>query len=64
MFGLGMWELILIIAIILLLFGAALIPRLMRGAGEGMREFRRAVRKPPDEQPEEAAKPRHLPPGE
>ena len=63
MFGFGLWELILIIAIILLLFGAALIPRLMRGAGEGVREFRRALRKPPEEDPDKAEKPKYLPPG-
>ncbi len=40
MFGLGTLELLLILAVVLLLFGASRIPRLARSLGEGMRAFR------------------------
>ncbi len=38
----GTWEIVLIIAVILLLFGGKKIPELMRGLGKGMREFKDA----------------------
>lgn len=37
-------ELIIIAGIILLLFGGAKLPQLMKGLGEGMREFKKATR--------------------
>lgn len=44
MFGnLGSTEIILIIVVILILFGAKKIPEFMRGIGKGMREFKKAV---------------------
>jgi sec-independent protein translocase protein TatA len=49
---LGFNEILIILVIILLLFGAKKIPELMRGMGKGMREFNDAknnVRKEFDE---------------
>lgn len=40
--GIGGTELILIIVVILLLFGAKKIPELARGLGRGIREFKDA----------------------
>ena len=37
--GFGMAEILLILGIVLLLFGARKIPELMRGIGKGIREF-------------------------
>ena len=39
---LGTWEIIAIVAVILLLFGGAKIPELMRGFGKGVKEFKKA----------------------
>lgn len=41
-FGLGTSETILILAALLLLFGGRKIPELMRGIGQGVREFNTA----------------------
>ena len=38
----GPWQIILIVVIVLLLFGGKKIPEMMRGLGEGMREFKKA----------------------
>lgn len=41
-FSMGIYEIILIFAIVLLLFGGNKIPELMRGLGKGIREFNSA----------------------
>jgi len=43
MFGLGAQELLLILLVVLLLFGAKRIPEIARGLGKGMSEFKRAM---------------------
>lgn len=40
---LGTWEIIIIVAVVLLLFGGKKIPELMRGIGNGVKEFRDGV---------------------
>jgi sec-independent protein translocase protein TatA len=40
--GIGPWQIVLIIAVLLLLFGGKKIPELMRGLGKGMKEFKDA----------------------
>jgi sec-independent protein translocase protein TatA len=44
LFSLGPMEIILIIAALLLLFGGRKIPELMKGIGQGMKEFKKASR--------------------
>lgn len=45
MFGnLGAGEIILIVLVILLLFGAKKIPELARGIGKGMSEFKKGLK--------------------
>jgi sec-independent protein translocase protein TatA len=43
MFGLGIWELILILAIFLLLFGAKRLPEIGGSLGKGIREFKESI---------------------
>lgn len=44
LFSLGAPELILIILVVLLLFGGRKIPELMRGLGQGVKEFKKAAK--------------------
>jgi sec-independent protein translocase protein TatA len=44
MFGLGSQELLIILTICFLLFGAKKIPELGRGLGKGIREFKDGLR--------------------
>ena len=48
MFGLGVTELIIILVIVLVIFGAGKLPELGEGLGRGIKNFRRAT-KAPDE---------------
>jgi len=45
-FGWSGQELLIIAGIVIVLFGGAKIPQLMRGIGEGIREFKSAVDTP------------------
>ena len=51
MAGLGPTELLIIAGVILLLFGSTKLPQLMRGMGEGMKEFKNATKDVADEPP-------------
>jgi sec-independent protein translocase protein TatA len=42
LWALGVRELIIILAVIILLFGGRKIPELIRGIGKGIREFKEA----------------------
>ncbi len=44
MFGLGTPEIIGILALLLLLFGAKRLPELARSLGQGIKEFRKSVK--------------------
>jgi sec-independent protein translocase protein TatA len=41
--GLGGWEILLILLVLLIFFGAKKIPELARGLGKGIREFKDAT---------------------
>jgi sec-independent protein translocase protein TatA len=49
MFGLGMHELLIVLAIFLLLFGSTKLPSLMRSLGASAREFKKGVQGAEDE---------------
>lgn len=41
-------EMMIVLLIVLVLFGGAKIPQLMKGVGEGMRELKKAQREDPE----------------
>ena len=49
LFGLGGQEVLLIALVILLLFGGAKIPELMRGLGKGVKSFKEGMKDIDDE---------------
>lgn len=46
MFGLGMQELIIILIILLVLFGASRLPELGKGIGQAIRNFKKGMSEP------------------
>jgi len=46
MFGIGMPELIIILVIILIIFGAGKLPEIGSGIGKGIKNFRKATKEP------------------
>ncbi len=51
-----MTEIILILVVVVLLFGGRKIPELMKGIGQGMKEFKKASKFDPAEEKNEYAK--------
>ncbi len=49
LFNLGGGEIILILALVLILFGAKKLPELARGLGQGIKEFKKATKEVTDE---------------
>lgn len=49
MFGIGMPELIIILIIILIIFGAGKLPEIGAGIGKGIRNFKKATKTSPEE---------------
>ena len=62
MFGMGPAELVVIAVIVVLIFGAAKIPELGRGIGEGIANFKKGLRDGGDES--DPRLPPNAPPGE
>lgn len=46
MFGLGMQELIIILIIVMVLFGASRLPELGKGIGQAIRNFKKGMSEP------------------
>jgi len=47
--SLGIWEILIILAIVLLLFGGKKLPELARGLGQSAKEFKRGLQDEGDE---------------
>lgn len=66
LFNLGGGEIILILALVLILFGAKKLPELAKGLGTGIKEFKKATREVTEEvsnaMDETPPPPRRLPP--
>lgn len=52
----GVWEIVIIILFILLIFGGRKIPELMKGLGQGMKEFKKATKEEDKEDSSETEK--------
>jgi sec-independent protein translocase protein TatA len=68
MFGLGITELLIILVIVLIMFGAGKLPEIGEGVGRGIRNFRKAIKAPdeidvtpPNEKSEESDRDRAQP---
>jgi sec-independent protein translocase protein TatA len=48
----GLTEILLILVVVVLLFGGRKIPELMKGIGQGMKEFKKASKYDPEEEKE------------
>lgn len=46
--GIGVTEILLILAALVLLFGARRLPEIARGLGTGIRNFKGSLREPPE----------------
>lgn len=40
----GPWQVVLILLVVILLFGGKKLPELMKGIGQGMKEFKKATK--------------------
>jgi sec-independent protein translocase protein TatA len=56
-FNVGGWEILLILGIVLLLFGATKLPKLARSMGQSVGEFKKGLREGHDEVTKETADP-------
>jgi sec-independent protein translocase protein TatA len=54
--NLGMTEILLILVVVVLLFGGRKIPELMKGIGQGMKEFKKASKYDPADEDREVAR--------
>ncbi len=54
--NLGPTEMIILLVIVLILFGGSRLPSLMKGMGEGIRNFKSGMNEEPDEKKPEAQK--------
>jgi sec-independent protein translocase protein TatA len=48
MFGLGPTELIIILVIVVILFGATRLPEIGKGIGEAIKNFKKSTSEPPE----------------
>ncbi len=54
--GLGVWELVVILVIILVIFGVGKLPEIGSGLGKGIRNFKKGIKGDKEEKDEEEKK--------
>ena len=47
--GIGVWQIVLILAIVLILFGAGKLPRVMGDIAKGVKSFKAGLKEEPEE---------------
>lgn len=63
LFGLGMPEMLLVLAILLLLFGGSKLPALAKGLGQSVKEFKKAAKEGDEDDEKKAAAKTEAKPG-
>jgi sec-independent protein translocase protein TatA len=48
MFGMGIGELLVVLVIVLVVFGAGRLPEVMGALGKGVQQFKRGLNEPPE----------------
>ena len=48
--AIGVWQIVVVVLLVLLMFGGRKIPELMRGVGQGMKEFKKATAEDDDDE--------------
>jgi len=48
MFGLGIGELLVLLVIVLIFFGAGKLPQVMGSLGQGIQSFKKGLKEPPE----------------
>lgn len=48
MFGFGLGELVVVLVIVLVVFGAGRLPEVMGSLGKGVQSFKRGLKEPPE----------------
>ena len=51
-FGVSIWEILILLLVVLLLFGPRRLPEMGRSLGKGMREFKDSITGKDEERPE------------
>ena len=51
-FGIGIWEILILLLVVLLVFGPKRLPEMGRSLGKGMREFKDSITGKDDDKPE------------
>jgi sec-independent protein translocase protein TatA len=54
-FGIGTWEIVILLVVVLLVFGPKKLPEMGRSLGRGLREFKSSVTKDHDDDDDEPA---------
>lgn len=52
MFGIGIWELLIVLAVVLLIFGSTRLPTLARSIGQSITEFKKGYKEIDDQSDE------------